>query len=48
MTRQYKYHLKNVELVKRMYSVNGKQPSKAEQTIINTLQRKAEQYRVTA
>ena len=35
----------NVELVKRMYSVNGRQPKKAEQTIIDTLQRKADQYK---
>ena len=50
--QKIKYHQSNAELVKAMFTVNGRQPSRYQQTIIEYLQSKAiayaEQYKVTA
>ena len=51
--QKIKYHQSNAELVKAMFTVNGRrQPSRHQQTIIEYLQSKAiayaEQYTVTA
>jgi len=43
-SKKIKYHQSNAELVKAMFTVNGRQPSRYQQTIIEYLQSKAKWY----